>query len=263
MFKGTSGVDMFPILGTGAATVSKSPGMLDSMSGTVAAAIENADMDGAALNSEIQSLRKFALALVFTLADSIVENDLADDELPTDRLDTLLAGIAAGVDDEDFEADQATLDIVIANVQDALATLGVSDELIAAIFSSDAEADEAIESAAEIIESNAPTGDDLEEFIDLFVYGEADEKDGEEGMLDGISIGKTTAKSGKFGKVVYKAVKAIRNGKVQVVNKRISGKVKLSAKQRSALNKARRKASSSGAIKKRMRSMKKAKALNI
>ena len=106
-----------------------------------------------------------------------------------------------------------------------------------------------------------PTGDDLEEFIDLFVYGEA--QDDGDTMLDGVSLGKTTTKSGKFGKLVYKAVKAIRNGKVAIVNKRVSGRVKLSAKQRSALKKARTKASSSGAIKRRVRSMKKAKALNV
>lgn len=237
--------------------------MLDSLSAAAASAVDDADISGSALNSEIQSLRKVALALAFILVDSIIENDLEENELPTDRLDALLSGVASDADDEEFEADQATLDIIIANVQDAFASLGVDDDLIAAMFSQDAEADDAIERAAEIVESNVPTGDDLNEFIDLFVYGEADEEHGDEAMLDGISLGKTTAKSGKFGKVVYKAVKAIRNGKLAIVNKRVSGRVKLSAKQRSALNKARKKASTSGSIKKRLRSMKKAKTMNL
>jgi hypothetical protein len=64
-----------------------------------------------------------ALMLVLVLVDSIVENDLGDDELPSDRLDSLLAGFASEADDEEFEADQATLDILIANVQDALRRL--------------------------------------------------------------------------------------------------------------------------------------------
>ena len=235
--------------------------MLDSTTSVALEKIDDFKVNGNALNSESQSLRRDALAIAIGLANSIVENDLADDELPTDRLDSLLSGITSSADDEEFEVDQATLDIVIANVQDALSTLGVSDDLIVAMFEGDAGADEAIETASEIIVSNLPSGDDLDELYDLFVYGEAE--DDEEHMLDGVSLGKTTTKSGKFGRVVYKAVKAIRNGKVAVVNKRVSGKVKLSAKQRSALNKARRKASSTGAIKKRMRSMKKARDMKI
>lgn len=236
--------------------------MLDSVAGNAAKAVEDVNINPDALSSEIQNLRKVALVAVLLLAQAITENDLDEDELPTDRLDALIAGLSGADDDEGFEADQNTLDIIIANIQDAMASLGVPDEVILSAFSEDAEANEAIESIAEIIESNTPQGDDLEEFIDLFVYGEAEDEDSEM-MLDGVSVGKTTTKSGKFGKVVYKAVKAIRNGKVQIVNKRVSGKVKLSAKQRQALSKARRKAGSSSAIKKRMRSMKKAKSMNI
>ncbi len=233
--------------------------MLDSATVKPADVIEESDVNGNALNSEIQNLRKAVLASVLLLGETIVEQQLEDDELPSDRLDALIAGIADGGDDEELEIDEATLDIVIANFQDALSTLGVDDSVIAVMFGGDAEADEAIEAAAEIIESNKPTSDDdLDELFDLFVYGEAED---DELMLDGVSLGKTTTKSGKFGKVVYKAVKAIRNGKVSIVNKRVSGKVKLSAKQRAALAKARRKAGSSGAIKKRMRSMQKAKKL--
>ncbi|OTG87885.1 hypothetical protein [Acinetobacter sp. ANC 3813] len=236
--------------------------LIDSAAGAAAAAVlDSDDINTGALNSEIQGLRRMALALSLVLADDIVEKNLEEGELPTDRLDTLIAGVSSG-DDEEFEADQATLDIIIANVQDAMASLGVSDDLIATIFSEDVEANEAIEAAAEQILSNLPSSEDLPEFTDMFVYGEAEDEDSEL-MIDGVSVGKTTTKSGKFGKLVYKAVKAIRNGRVTVVNKRVSGKVKLSAAQRQALSKARRKASSSSAIKSRMRSMKKAKQMNI
>lgn len=235
------------------------PMMLDSAAGQAAAAIGQADsLNDKALNSEIQSMRKAALIAVFILADSIAEKDLAEDELPSDRLDSLIAGIASGADDEELDLDDSAMDMVIACMQDALATLGVSDELIASMFSTDSEADEAIEAAAEIVISNTPTGDDIDELVDLFVYGEAED---DEWLLDGVSLGKTTIKSGKFGKVVYKAIKAIRNGKVAIVNKRVSGKVKLSAKQRAALNKARKKAGSSASVSKRIRSMAKARKL--
>lgn len=236
--------------------------MLDSAKAkTVNQVADNLMLDSVALNSEIQSLRKAVLAAVFVLSGAIVGKELEENELPSDRLDSLIAGIAAGGDDEEeFEVDESTLDIVIANFQDALATLGVDDGIIASMFGGDAEADEAIEAAAEIVESNKPSDDDMDELFDLFVYGEAED---DELLLDGVSLGKTTTKSGKFGKIVYKAVKAIRNGKLSIVNKRVSGKVKLSAKQRAALNKARRKAGASGAIKKRIRSLAKAKSMGI
>ncbi|MGE8683099.1 MAG: hypothetical protein ACN6OV_01190, partial [Acinetobacter sp.] len=210
--------------------------LLDSVATNAANTVaDDLMLDSVALNSEIQSLRTAVIMAVIALADSVIHKDLEEDELPSDRLDALIAGIAAGGDDEgEFEVDESTLDIVIANFQDALATLGVDDGVIASMFGGDADADEAIEAAAEIIESNKPSDDDMDEFVDLFVYGEAED---DEVMLDGVSLGKTTTKSGKFGKVVYKAVKAIRNGKVSIVNKRVSGKVKLSAKQRAALNK--------------------------
>lgn len=238
--------------------------MLDSAAANTANQVADSLMlDSVALNSEIQSLRKSVLAAVFVLSGAIVGKDLEENELPSDRLDSLIAGIASGGDgndDEEIEVDESTLDIVIANFQDALATLGVDDSIIASMFGGDAEADDAIEAAAEIVESNKPSDDDMDELFDLFVYGEAED---DELLLDGVSLGKTTTKSGKFGKVVYKAVKAIRNGKVAIVNKRVSGKVKLSAKQRAALSKARRKAGASGAIKKRIRSLAKSKKLGI
>lgn len=250
--------NLLPFLTAGA----KNTGMLDSVAGQAVNTVESLDLqatNGPALNAEIQSLRKTALVIALSLVDAVIEKDIAEDELPSDRLDMLMAGASADADDDEFEVDQNTLDIIAANVQDAFASLGVSDELIKTMFSKDPEADEAIEAVAELVESVVPTGDDLDEFIDLFVYGEPQEETGE--MLDGVSLGKTTTKSGKFGNIVYKAVKAIRNGKVAVVNKRVSGRVKLSAKQKSALKKARIKAHAGPAINKRIRSMKKAQKL--
>lgn len=236
--------------------------LADSVAANAANAIETVELDTTALNSEIQNLRKAAMIAVFLLTEAIVEKQLAEDELPSDRLDVLLAGFASeNEDDDEIEVDQATLDIFTATVQDALETLGVGTSVIKEMFETGEDAETAIEAAAEIIESNIPTGDDLEEFISLFVYGEPEDDDGH--MLDGVALGKTTTKSGKFGNVIYKAVKAIRNGKVAIVNKRVSGKVKVSPKQRAALNKARRKAITSGAIKKRIRSVKKGKQMGI
>lgn len=231
---------------------------LDSAAGNAASKIEETGLDIASLNGEIQQMRKAALIIVLLLSDAITSGDLDEDELGSDRLEALLAGFASDDDDdgEEITADEATYDILVANVKDALATLGVSDDVIETMFGADGEDREsAIEVAAETVESNAPTGDDIDDLIDLFAYGEANDEDGE--IFDGISVGKTTIKSGKLGKIVYKAVKAIRNGKVKIVNKRVAGKVKLNAKQRSALKKARRKATTGTAVRKRTRSARK------
>lgn len=236
--------------------------MVDSAAANAVSQIEETGLDVAALNSEVQNMRKAALVVVFLLTQAIIDKELDEDELPSDRLGALIAGFAADDEtDDEIEVDQSTVDIFTANVQDALETLGVSQDVIKTMFGEGEEAEDAIEVAAETVESNTPQGDNLDSLIDLFAYGEPEEDEGH--MLDGVSLGKTTTKSGKFGKVIYKAIKAIRNGKVSIVNKRISGKVKLSAKQRAALNKARKKATSSPSLKKRARSMAKHKQMNI
>lgn len=237
----------------------------DSAAGQAAAQIQDDSLDAAALNSEIQNLRRAALITVLLLAEAIVDNQLGEDELPSDRLDALLAGFSANdEDDEGIDVDQATLDIFIATIQDALLTLGVSTDVVETMFEEGEDAEAAIESAAEIIESNTPSGDDLDELVDLFVYGEEpEEPTAESELLDAATVGKTTKKKGKFGTVVYKSVKAIRSGQLKIVNKRIAGKVKLSPEQRQALNKARRKATTATALKKRARSMLKRKNLNL
>lgn len=241
--------------------LNKSVPMVDSANDHALELLADLSLDASALNAEIQALRAVALALVISLSDSIAKNELEENELPSDRLNSLIAGISASDDDgEEVEIDEVTYDVVVANIKDALETLGVDESVIDSMFGDDEDAEEAIESATEVVNSNLPEGDDLEEFINIFVYGEAEEDEG--ALLDGVSLGKTTTKTGKFGKVVYKAVKAIRNGRVKVINKRVSGRVKLSAKQRNALNKARRKATTGGAIKRRVKSFKKSKKLS-
>lgn len=234
--------------------------MLDSAASNAITVLGDADLDTVALNAEIQNMRKAALILVLSLSKAIVENELDENELPSDRLDSLIAGFSSADEtDEDIEVDQATLDIMIANIQDALESLGVSEKTIRTMFDDGEDAEIAIESAAETIESQLPEGDELEEFFTVFIYGEPED----EMLLDGVSVGKKTTKKGKFGNVTYKAVKAIRNGKVTVVNKRISGRVKLTSKQKNALAKARRKSTTSSAIKQRVKSIKKHNNLNL
>lgn len=242
---------------------SLNPMLLDSAAGDAAAKIaEDSNFDTVEFNHHISMLRKSSLIVALSLADAIASKDLDENELPSDRLAVLMAGFSGTEDGDEIEVDEPTLDIITANVQDAFASFGVSDDLISAAFDEDVtEADQAIEAIAEIVESTVPTDDDqLEEFVREFVFGaDSSEIDDDGSIYDAAVVGKTTVKAGKFGKVRYKAVKAVRNGKVVVKNMRIGGKVRLSPKQKQALMKARVKAHSSGAIKKRMRSLAKGK----
>lgn len=239
--------------------------IVDSAAGNAAAKIADldSDLDIAELNHQGRNLRLAALSIALILSDSLIENDLDQDELPSDRFATLLAGFSGQEDAEgDIEVDGPTLDIITANIQDAFYTLGVTDSsLIDAAFGDDVQAaDQALEAIAEIVESNVPTDEEeLNELVQAFVYGDSIAEINDDGMLYDSALGKTTVKKGKLGKVVYKAIKAVRNGKISIVNKRIGGKVKLSPKQKAALNKARAKAFSSSAMSKRLRSVTKGK----
>lgn len=242
---------------------SLNPMLLDSAAGDAANKIADGEgLDLAQFNHHVSALRLSALMVVLSLSDAITSNDLDDDELPSSRLDALMAGFSGEDDGEEVEIDEPTYSIISANVQDAFASFGVSGDLIETAFGDDvAEADQAIETIAEIVESAVPTGEDeLSEFVQEFVFGaNGNEIDDDGSIYDAATLGKTTVKSGKFGKVIYKAVKAVRNGKIVIKNTRVGGKVRLSPKQKQALIKARTKAHSSSALKKRMRSVTKGK----
>lgn len=258
---------MFDVIGSLQANLKRKEeqqAMLDSAAGAAAAKVEDSALDIAALNSDVQQIRVAALFIVWTVVDAIIEGELDEDELPSDLLEALIAGFAGDEDDDgEIELDDVAHDIFVANIKDAFETLGVDADSVDAIFGDDIEAaEEALQLAAEVVIENTPTSDDdVQTLVNQFAFGEADSEDGE--IFDALTVGKKTIKSGKIGKVVYKAVKAIRNGKLKIVNKRISGKVKLSAKQRSALRKASRKASTGSAVRKRVRSARKHRNMGI
>jgi hypothetical protein len=234
----------------------------DSAAGDAAKLVLSAADQG--FNSELAQLRSTALYAVLQLSDDIISGDLDEDELPSDRLDAFLThGEDDGDDEENAQLNQQILQILAANMSDAMASLGVDDETIIQAFDTDIdEADEAIEKIAETVELNLPKGEELDAFIESFLYGEG-ELDMDAGKVDGFDsaaqVGKNKVRKNKFGQtLVYKGVKAVRNGKVTVVNKRVGNtgmKVKLSAKQKMALRKAGAKAVTPNAIKKRLKSI--------
>ena len=96
--------------------------------------------------------------------------------------------------------------------------------------------DEAADRVRDLVASVLPEGDDeASAEIDSFVFSESDQ----EPALD----------------AVYKMKMAVRGGKKMRIRKRISGTVRLSAKQKLAIRKARMKSHSAGAMMRRMKSM--------
>ncbi|MDO5769034.1 MAG: hypothetical protein Q4P13_05975 [Psychrobacter sp.] len=229
-------------------------------------------------------MRLSALKTVFTMAALVSEPDHESDLLPSEILDDLMTSAFSEDDADDDSADgdiDATLKAMYsAHVADALATMGVEDDVIDDIFGDDIDiADSAIEKASEEIIENMPDDEDFSSFIDEFVYGineEYDDQaydslikaDNEEAQFDGatkkkLRVGKKSVKTVNGHEIVYKAVKAIRNGKKVVVNKRMTGNIVLTSKQKAALRKARRKAGNPAAIRKQMKSFGKGLHLNI
>ena len=225
-------------------------------------------------------MRLNALNIAFVLTSVLTDSEYSDDDLlPSEVLDGLMIDAFTDDDDDDGDLDEIDENVRVtlsAHVSDALSTLGVEDAVIADLFDDEIEvADAACLAAAETVLENMPDdGEDFEEFVTAFAYSDDGDMDDEE-SFDSIepqfdSSGKKKLRAGKKtvkkvnGKtLVYKAVKAIRNGKKVTVNKRISGKLKLSASQRAGLKKARRKAGTSAAIRKQMRSFGKGMRANI
>lgn len=217
-----------------------------------------------------EQMRLGALSVVFLLASILLGDDYDDAELlPSELLDTLmLDAFDSSDDDEDGgDIDDGVKTTLSAHVADALSTLGVSDDVISDLFNNDVEiADAATLTVAETVLENMPDdGEDFDDFVAAFVYSDYEDEADESGFdsmgqpqfdaAKKLRPGKKTVKKVNGKTLVYKAVKAIRNGKKVVINKRISGNIKLTAGQKGALKKARRKAGNASAIRKQMRSL--------
>jgi len=220
-------------------------------------------------------MRLAALQVAFMLAGIMSEVDFEDQELlPSELLDSLiLESFVEDPEDDDDEIDSTVKTILSAHIADAMSTLGVDEDLINDVFDSDVDiADAAIETVSEIILENMPADDELDDFISIFAYGDeatydAMMKEEEEDTYDAakkpLTVGRKTRRKVGGKTVTYKAVKAVRDGKIKVVNKRIAGNVRLSAAQKAALKKARKKSTTSSAVRKRMMSFAKGLQRNI
>ena len=208
----------------------------------------------------ISSMRMSALLVVLQTTLFVTEGqgvDQSEELLPSELLDSLmLEAISEDDEDDDAKVSAIVKSVLSAHVADAFSSLGVSDDVLTDVYASDPDiADTAIESACQTVLENLPDdGDPLDEFAEAFAFGydlDADyenEEDVEE-TFDGVGrnkknliAGKSTVKKIGGRNITYKAVKAMRHGKMVVINKRIKGTIKLSSKQKGALRKARRSA---------------------
>ncbi|ENV14253.1 hypothetical protein F965_00496 [Acinetobacter schindleri NIPH 900] len=208
--------------------------------------------------SLIEHAREQALHIVSELVEAISDETLEEGQLPSDLLDELLLEVVDESDDED----NTHFDLIVGAVSDLLESLDVDESVIAEVFGEDVEAsDAAIESVVNTLIANLPdAGDELDEFVREFIYGEPEE----ESDFDAAKPGSTKIRKVSGKSVVYRGTFAIRKGKKVVVNKRLPNqKVRLTAKQKGALKKARLKSHTANAIKTRLKSFKKGQKLGI
>jgi hypothetical protein len=165
------------------------------------------------------------------------DSDLDDGETLATRLLGLLIGLSnPDVDDEELTGDeQDTMDLSLEAAWDYLTDKGVSDDDASALLN-----DWDNDAAMRIRDLSASTLAEVDpvEDIDDFAFDSARTFD-----------------------AVYRMKSVIRDGKKTRVNKRVSGKVKLTAKQKLALRKASKKAHTAAATMKRVKSQHKAAAL--
>lgn len=181
-----------------------------------------------------------ALKSVAALQQWAEADDLEDGEDLATRLSMMMVGIAdADLDGEISDAEWGVMQIALETAWDYLAGKGVSEEDIDALLNNwDNDAAVRIQ---ELLASRLPDGDEASgDDMDSFVFGDgSDEAAFDSAVLD----------------ATYKMKVAIRGGKKVRIKKRISGTVRLSAKQKIAIRKAQRKAFSAGAMMKRAKSM--------
>ena len=180
----------------------------------------------------IQDIGMSAVAAVQQWAET---DDLDDGESHADRLVALLVGIAdANKDGEITEDEQGVLEVALSATGDYLSKLGVTDEDIDALLND--WDDEVADRVRDLVASALPEGEDeASSDIDDFVFSDDDQS----AVFD----------------AAYRKVMAVRGGKKVKIRKRISGNVRLSAKQKLAIRKARMKSHSAGAMMRRMKSM--------
>lgn len=185
-------------------------------------------MDGAAT----YAANDIMLKAVSTVQQWLESDDLDEGETSADRLMSMVIGIAdANKDGEISDDEQEVIDIALNAIWDYLAKYGVDESDIAALLE-DLDAD-AADRVRDLLAASVPEDEDGD--MDDFVFGSSDQ----EPALD----------------ATYKRSVVVRKGRKVRINKRISGTVRLSAKQKLSIRKAMMKSHSAAAQMRRAKSM--------
>ncbi|MFM0608683.1 hypothetical protein PQR05_29555 [Paraburkholderia sediminicola] len=188
-------------------------------------------------------LRVSAASIVQAFAATNTD-DLGEDETLADRLLMLCIGTIDADKDGEIDDDEAKVAEVLLNfIWDYMSAKGVSDDDLDALLNDwDAEAAARVK---DLLADSIPTDDEeAADDVDSFAFDE----DSETAIFD------------STGEVIYDAAYkkrvVVRHGKKMKVMKRVSGRVRLSAKQKIAVRKMQRKAHTASATIKRIKSMK-------
>lgn len=191
------------------------------------------DSDGRMSQHDMESCRLSVAAAIQQWVETETD-DLSDNETSADRLLAMMIGIADADQDGELDDDeQAVLESALECAWDYLAQKGVDESDIDSLLN-EWDSDVA-ERVRDLIASVLPEGEDESNAdIDDFGFGDNDDV-----AMD----------------AAYKNKMAIRGGKKVRIRKRVSGTVRLSAKQKLAIRKAQIKSHSSAAKVRRKRSM--------
>jgi hypothetical protein len=204
----------------------------------IAAKREEAVFDAA--NAFLDSATRMDVASALQQWAETAGDDLGEGETMADRLFALMVGIADDNKDGDLTDDEvAIVTTALENAFEYLAGKGVAeDDALKVLEDGD---DEAAVRVAEFLRGALPEGEDGEMAdVDNFAFDSESSSDLFDCVLD----------------AVYKKKVVVRGGKKMRINKRVSGRVVLSAAQKVAIRKARRRAHSSAAKVHRAKSMK-------
>ena len=175
-----------------------------------------------------------ALKAVAAVQEWVETDDLERGETLADRLFAILVGIADADMDGEIGDDEAGVFEMAANAAwDYLDSKGVPEDDISALLN-DFDTD-AADRVQELLAERLPDGEAADAELDAFVFGDGSD----EAVMD----------------AVYKKRLVVRGGKKVRVNKRISGTVRLTSKQKMAVRKMLRKSHSAGAQMRRAKSM--------
>lgn len=205
---------------------------------TLAAKRVEAFLDAA--NAFLDSATRMDVAAALQQWAETAAEDLGEGETMADRLFALMVGIADDNKDGDLTDDEvAIITTALENAAEYLTGKGVSEEDALKVLEEGD--DEAAVRVAEFLRGALPEGEDGEmEDVDAFAFDSESSSDLFDSVLD----------------AVYKKKVVVRGGKKMRINKRVSGRVVLSAAQKIAIRKARRKAHSSAAKIRRAKSVK-------